>query len=133
VAVVGQAGQHCCGAGTGDHGGQVGSAVVVDEPAGDVAVVVLPDDLDQGVGVCVGDEHLLLDGEARDERARKVDQASAGTRAAPERPESVVLASYGRGHLTVDKLFTFSQVTLVRLTQHLERYGIVVNVISILE
>jgi uncharacterized protein (TIGR04141 family) len=81
----------------------------------------------------VSTEQLLLDGEAREKLARKVDQASSGTRTAPERPATVVLAIYGRGHLTVDKLFTFSQVTLVRLAQHLERYGIVVDVVSIMD
>ena len=80
----------------------------------------------------VSGEQLLFDAEARHAFGRKVQSLSGGQRTAPERPKAVVLGIYGRGQLTVDKLFTFSQVTLVRLVHQLERYGLKVGVVSIL-
>jgi uncharacterized protein (TIGR04141 family) len=56
---------------------------------------------------------------------------SKGKRTAPEAPAKVVLGIGGRGTLRVDDLFTFSQVTLVRLGQHLETRGINVEIIAI--
>lgn len=54
-----------------------------------------------------------------------------GEETAPESPAKIVLAIGGRGKLHVDDLFTFSQVTLVRLSQHLQTRGIKVEVIAI--
>jgi uncharacterized protein (TIGR04141 family) len=74
---------------------------------------------------------LILDGQARIKFAERVTRHSNGTRSAPELPRHVVLAIAGRGTLTADSLFTFSQVTLVRLVQHLESQGVTVRVVTI--
>lgn len=74
---------------------------------------------------------LILDGQARVKFAERVARHSGGTRAAPELPKQVILAIGGRGVLTADNLFTFSQVTLVRLVQHLESQGVTVRILSI--
>jgi len=74
---------------------------------------------------------LILDGQARVKFAERVTRHSGGTRTAPELPKQVVLALGRRGRLTADNLFTFSQVTLVRLVRHLESQGVTVRVITI--
>lgn len=79
----------------------------------------------------VATDQLLLDGEGRQKFADKVQALSGGARTAPERPKTVVLGIAGRGQVTVDTLFTFSQVTLVRLVQQLEGRGVSVRVASI--
>jgi uncharacterized protein (TIGR04141 family) len=81
--------------------------------------------------VHVATEQLLYDVDGRRALAEKVAARSGGKRTAPETPTKVVLAIGGRGKLGVDDLFTFSQVTLVRLSQHLETRGIKVEVIAI--
>jgi uncharacterized protein (TIGR04141 family) len=74
---------------------------------------------------------LITDGQARVKFAERVTQHSGGTRSAPELPRHIVLAIAGRGNLTADSLFTFSQVTLVRLVHHLESQGVTVRVATI--
>jgi uncharacterized protein (TIGR04141 family) len=74
---------------------------------------------------------LILDGQARIKFAERVTQHSNGTRSAPELPKHVVLAIAGRGTVTADSLVTFSQVTLVRLVQHLESHGVTVRVVTV--
>jgi uncharacterized protein (TIGR04141 family) len=74
---------------------------------------------------------LILDGQARVKFAERVAKHSGGTRTAPELPKQVILAIGRRGKLTADNLFTFSQVTLVRLVQHLESQGVTVRVLTI--
>lgn len=81
--------------------------------------------------VHVATEQLLYDAEGRRALAQKVATLSQGKRTAPESPVKVVLAIGGRAGLRVDDLFTFSQVTLVRLSQHLETRSIAVEVIAI--
>jgi len=81
--------------------------------------------------VHVAVEQLLYDAEGRRGLAQKVTTRSGGTRTAPESPAKIVLAIGGRGKLDVDDLFTFSQVTLVRLSQYLETRGINVEVIAV--
>jgi hypothetical protein len=48
-----------------------------------------------------------------------------------ELPRHFALDIAGRGTLTADSLFTFSQLTLVRLAQHLESRGVIVRVVTI--
>lgn len=79
----------------------------------------------------VATDQLLLDGEGRQRFAEKFKALSGGARAAPEHPKTVVLGIAGRGQVTVDTLFTFSQVTLVRLVRHLEGRGVKVRITSI--
>jgi uncharacterized protein (TIGR04141 family) len=74
---------------------------------------------------------LILDGQARVKFAERVARHSNGTRTAPELPRRVVLAVAGRDTFTADSMFTFSQVTLVRLVQHLESHGVTVRVATI--
>ena len=74
---------------------------------------------------------LILDGQARVKFAERVAKHSGGTRTAPELPKQVILAIGRPGKLTADNLFTFSQVTLVRLVQHLESQGVTVRVLTI--
>ncbi len=81
--------------------------------------------------VHVATDQLLYDAEGRRALADKVAARSGGNRTAPESPTKIVLAVGGRGKLRVDDLFTFSQVTLVRLSHHLETRGIQVEVIAI--
>lgn len=81
--------------------------------------------------VHVAIEQLLYDPEGRRALAQKVAILSKGKRTAPETPAKIVLAIGGRDKLRVDDLFTFSQVTLVRLAQHLETRGIQVEVVAI--
>ncbi len=81
--------------------------------------------------VHVAVEQLLYDAEGRRALADKIAARSGGSRTAPESPTKIGLAIGGRGKLRVDDLFTFSQVTLVRLSQHLENRGIQVEVIAI--
>jgi uncharacterized protein (TIGR04141 family) len=79
----------------------------------------------------VATEQLLFDPEARARLATKVADRSGGARKAPEIPKAVVLAIGGRGRLSAGCLFTFSQVTLVRLVQQLEARGVAVQIVSI--
>jgi uncharacterized protein (TIGR04141 family) len=81
--------------------------------------------------VHVAIEQLLYDAEGRRALAQKISVLSKGKRTAPEIPAKIVLAIGGRDKLRVDDLFTFSQVTLVRLAQHLETRGIQVEVIAV--
>lgn len=81
--------------------------------------------------VHVSIEQLLYDAQGRRALAEKIAKLSGGRRSAPEAPAKVILAIGGRRKLEVDDLFTFSQVTLVRLAQHLETRGIQVEVIAI--
>src|SRR6266568_2475452 len=74
---------------------------------------------------------LILDGQARVKFAERVARHSGGTRTAPELPKQVILAIGRPGKLTADNLFTFSQVTLVRLVQHLESQRVTVRVLTI--
>jgi uncharacterized protein (TIGR04141 family) len=74
---------------------------------------------------------LILDGQARAKFAERVAKHSGGTRVAPELPKKVVLAIGRPAALTSDNLFTFSQVTLVRLVQHLESQGVAVRVLTV--
>ena len=76
-------------------------------------------------------EQLLHDPMGRAEFARIVAEQSRGARKAPEPVTKVVLAIAGRGKLDVDDLFTFSQVTLVRLNQYLKSWGVDLEVVAI--
>lgn len=76
-------------------------------------------------------DQLLNDAEGRGKLQEKISAKTGGTRTGPETPRTVVLAIGGRGKLDVDKLFTFSQVNLVRLGQYLDTRGVSLCIASL--
>ena len=78
----------------------------------------------------VSTEALKIDGDAAARFRDKVSELSGGTRTAPDQVDTVVLAIGGRGNgpLNVDSLFTFSQVSLLRLVNNLRGRGVAVHI-----